>query len=104
MKHDFYIGSHTYLLYRNVGTQHNQLKVSTYTHTYTHTHKKSCKKINIVKKGVLVSIISLLADPNCSSPANVDAGVSFYLIYKKQLLIVLFRSHIERIVKYLIVS
>ena len=26
--------------------------------------------------GVLVSIISLLADPNCSSPANVDAGVS----------------------------
>jgi hypothetical protein len=27
--------------------------------------------------GVLVSIISLLADPNCSSPANVDAGVAY---------------------------
>ncbi|ORE03255.1 UBC-like protein [Rhizopus microsporus var. microsporus] len=27
--------------------------------------------------GVLVSIISLLADPNCSSPANVDAGVDY---------------------------
>ncbi|KAI9346671.1 ubiquitin-conjugating enzyme/RWD-like protein [Pilaira anomala] len=26
---------------------------------------------------VLVSIISLLADPNCSSPANVDAGVAY---------------------------
>ncbi|KAJ2959352.1 hypothetical protein NQZ79_g5115 [Umbelopsis isabellina] len=27
--------------------------------------------------GVLMSIISLLADPNCSSPANVDAGVAY---------------------------
>ncbi|KAI9274748.1 ubiquitin-conjugating enzyme/RWD-like protein [Phascolomyces articulosus] len=27
--------------------------------------------------GVLISIISLLADPNCSSPANVDAGVAY---------------------------
>ncbi|KAG2205591.1 hypothetical protein INT46_005511 [Mucor plumbeus] len=28
-------------------------------------------------ESVLVSIISLLADPNCSSPANVDAGVAY---------------------------
>ncbi|CAO3637643.1 unnamed protein product [Cunninghamella blakesleeana] len=28
-------------------------------------------------ESVLMSIISLLADPNCSSPANVDAGVAF---------------------------
>ncbi|CAO3697264.1 unnamed protein product [Rhizopus microsporus] len=28
-------------------------------------------------ESVLVSIISLLADPNCSSPANVDAGVDY---------------------------
>lgn len=39
---------------------------------------------NIV--GVLISIISLLADPNCSSPANVDAGVRVdqdYICYRK---------------------
>ncbi|CAM0138725.1 unnamed protein product [Umbelopsis sp. WA50703] len=28
-------------------------------------------------ESVLMSIISLLADPNCSSPANVDAGVAY---------------------------
>ncbi|KAI9495360.1 ubiquitin-conjugating enzyme/RWD-like protein [Zychaea mexicana] len=28
-------------------------------------------------ESVLISIISLLADPNCSSPANVDAGVAY---------------------------
>ncbi|CAO3669618.1 unnamed protein product [Umbelopsis vinacea] len=28
-------------------------------------------------ESVLMSIISLLADPNCSSPANVDAGVEY---------------------------
>ncbi|CAO3590846.1 unnamed protein product [Absidia cylindrospora] len=28
-------------------------------------------------ESVLMSIVSLLADPNCSSPANVDAGVAF---------------------------
>lgn len=43
------------------------------------------QKANLVQTdylGVLVSIISLLADPNCSSPANVDAGVSSFLLYK----------------------
>jgi len=28
-------------------------------------------------ESILMSIISLLADPNCSSPANVDAGVAY---------------------------
>jgi len=28
-------------------------------------------------ESVLMSIVSLLADPNCSSPANVDAGVAY---------------------------
>ena len=26
---------------------------------------------------ILVSVISMLADPNCDSPANIDAGVQF---------------------------
>jgi ubiquitin-conjugating enzyme E2 R len=28
-------------------------------------------------ESILLSIISLISDPNCSSPANVDAGVMF---------------------------
>jgi len=34
-------------------------------------------------ESILLSVVSLLGDPNCSSPANVDAGVaaSFYFIY-----------------------
>ncbi|KAI7887320.1 hypothetical protein K492DRAFT_170244 [Lichtheimia hyalospora FSU 10163] len=28
-------------------------------------------------ESVLISIVSLFADPNCSSPANVDAGVAY---------------------------
>ncbi|CAG8543707.1 8416_t:CDS:10 [Paraglomus brasilianum] len=28
-------------------------------------------------ESILISIVSLLADPNCSSPANVDAGVMY---------------------------
>ena len=30
---------------------------------------------------ILLSVISMLADPNYESPANVDAAVSFYFSY-----------------------
>ncbi|KAI8882605.1 ubiquitin-conjugating enzyme [Backusella circina FSU 941] len=39
--------------------------------------EKAEERWNPTQGSVLVSIISLLADPNCSSPANVDAGVAY---------------------------
>ncbi|KAI8074291.1 ubiquitin-conjugating enzyme and catalytic subunit of SCF ubiquitin-protein ligase complex [Gilbertella persicaria] len=39
--------------------------------------EKAEERWNPTQASVLVSIISLLADPNCSSPANVDAGVAY---------------------------
>lgn len=63
-----------------------------YLFTHTHTHimyfffqsveseyheeKDQDGGLKSVLTGVLISIVSLFADPNCSSPANVDAGVS----------------------------
>ena len=44
---------------------------------------------------VLISVVSMLSDPNCDSPANIDASVEFqndYTAYKKKVRRVVRRS------------
>jgi len=43
----------------------------------------------------MVSVISMLSDPNCDSPANIDAGVQLrndYESYKKTVRNLVFKS------------
>lgn len=39
---------------------------------------------------ILISVISMLADPNDESPANVDAAVSYIFVYLKNIISHLF--------------
>lgn len=41
---------------------------------------------------ILISVISMLADPNDESPANVDAAVSYIFVYIKKVLYCIFSS------------
>lgn len=47
----------------------------------------------------MISVISMLADPNGDSPANVDAAVSEHIDQKQQKESVLLKTHIMVVTK-----